>query len=195
MHTEESQKAEMLQAVFDVMPSLVFVVDDDVRIHEYNAAAGAILQEKREAVLQRRGGDVLHCLHAYDVPEGCGRGPFCRHCVIRTSVGAAFTGNRVVRRRTKIELLLDGEKRFVYALISASPFRFQDKSLVLLVIEDVSDVAELQSLITICSFCKEIKDEKETWYRLETFFKERWGVDFSHGLCPKCFEQLMGKSE
>jgi len=195
MLQENSENNEMLQTVFDAMPSLVFVVDDDVRIQEYNASAGALLQEKREAVLQRRGGDVLHCLHANDVEEGCGCGPYCKDCVIRRSVGEAFAGNRVVRSRAKIELLRGGEKLFVYALVSASPFQFHGKTLVVLVIEDVSDVAELQGMITICSFCKEIKDEEETWYRMESFFKERWGVDFSHGLCPRCFEEIMEKTK
>ncbi|MGB7919347.1 MAG: PAS domain-containing protein [Desulfobacterales bacterium] len=31
--------AEMLRSVFDALPSLIFVVDEDVKIQEYNAAA------------------------------------------------------------------------------------------------------------------------------------------------------------
>ena len=32
----------MLRAVFDALPSLVFVVDQDVRIQEYNAAVSVV---------------------------------------------------------------------------------------------------------------------------------------------------------
>ena len=177
------------------MPSLIFIVDEDVRIQEYNASAAALLSVGRETVLKRRGGEVLHCIHATEVPDGCGRAPFCNHCIIRNSVTEAFHGNRVVRRRTKIEIIRNGNKLEIYSLITASPFRFKNKSLVLLVIEDINEIAELQRLITICSVCRELRDEKATWFRVEEYFKEHWDVDFTHGLCPKCYKAQMDKIE
>jgi hypothetical protein len=46
------------------------------------AAAAGFLSSRKAAILKRRGGEVLDCLHAADVPEGCGRAPSCRNCVI-----------------------------------------------------------------------------------------------------------------
>ena len=114
----------MLRAVFDALPSLVFVVDQDVRIEEYNAAASDLLIAERKAVLKRRAGEILHCIHSSEVQEGCGRSPSCKDCIIRNSVTEAFEGHRVVRRRTRIELIRDGSKMELYALITASPFSF-----------------------------------------------------------------------
>ena len=105
----------------------------------------------------------------------------------------AFKGNRVVRRRTKIEQRRGGEKLDIYAFITASPFLFKGRQLVLLVIEDLSEISELQRLIPICSVCKQIRDEKETWSRVESYFKEHWDVDFTHGLCPKCYKSELKK--
>ena len=190
---EDSDKTDLLKTVFDVMPSLIFIVDNDVRIHEYNATAAEFLLQKREAILKRRGGEVLHCIHSTDVPEGCGRAPFCKDCVIRNSVTEAFLGNRVVRRRAKIEIIRDRNKLEIYALITTSLFRFKERPLVLLLIEDISEIAELRRIIPICSVCREIRDEKEAWSRVETYFKEHWDVDFSHSLCPNCYKAEMGK--
>lgn len=195
MAMKDSDKRDLLRTVFDVIPSLIFVVDDDVRIQEYNAAAAELLLDKREAILKRRGGEVLNCLHSIEVPEGCGRAPFCNNCVIRNSVTQAFQGDRVVRRRTKIEIIRDGNTFEIYALITVSSFRFKETPLVLLVIEDISEIAELQRMIPICSRCKQIRDEKEAWSRLEIYFKEHWDVDFSHILCPKCYKTDMDKLE
>lgn len=192
---KDSVKTDMFRTVFDTMPSLIFVVDNDVRIQEYNAAAGDLLAAQRAAILKRRGGEVLHCLHATDVPEGCGRAPFCKNCIIRNSVSEAFRGNRVVRRRTRLDILRDEVKIEIYALITASPFLYEERPLVLLVIEDISEIAELQRLIPICSVCKKVRDEKESWFRVEAYFKEHWGVDFSHGFCPECYEIEMEKLE
>jgi len=193
MVTRNTVKTDLIKEVFDVIPSLIFVVDDNIRIHEYNAAAAEFMNGNRESILKRRGGDVLNCLHSIDVKEGCGRSVFCCNCVIRNSVNKAFLGKRVVRRRSKIEIIREGEKTEIYALISASPFRFEEKLLVLLVIEDISEIAELQRMIPICSVCKEVRDEKETWSQLEAYLKKYWDVDFSHSLCPKCFKKEMEK--
>ena len=65
--------------------------------------------------------------------------------------------------------------------------------LVLLAIEDISEIAELRRLIPICSICKKIRDDKQSWSRVENYFKEHWDLDFSHGLCPDCYRIEMGK--
>ena len=193
MTMDEREKTDMLRAVFDAIPSLVFVVDQDVRIQEYNAAASDLLMAERKTVLKRRAGEVLHYLHSTDVPEGCGRAPFCKDCIIRNSVTEAFQGNRVVRRRTRMELIRDANKIDIYALITTSPFSFQDRPLALLAIEDISEIAELYRMIPICSVCRKLRDDKESWMLVEAYFKNHWDVDFSHGLCPDCYKIEMDK--
>ena len=193
MAANDNINSEMMRSVFDALPSLVFVVDDDVRIQEYNAAAAEFLLVQRSAILKRRGGEVLHCLHSTDVPEGCGRAPFCKNCIIRNSVTEVFQGNRIVRRRTRLEIIRDGEKIEIYALITTSPFRYKERQLVLLVIEDISEIAELRRMVPICSICKKVRDDKESWSRVEAYFKEHWDIDFSHGLCPECYKLEMDK--
>lgn len=193
MAEKNNVNPDMLKSVFDALPSLIFVVDEDVRIQEYNAAAAGFLSAEGADVLKRRGGEALRCLHAADVKEGCGRGPLCRDCIIRNSVGEAFQGNRIVRRRARLELVRDEQKTEIYALITTSPFLYRKKQLVLLVIEDISEIAELRRLIPICSVCKRIRDDEQSWSRVENYFKEHWDVNFSHGLCPECYRKEMDK--
>lgn len=182
---------QMIRYVFNTLPSIIFVVDDDVRIQEYNTAAAEFLLANRSSILKSRGGEVLHCLHSTDVPEGCGRGPLCKDCIVRGSVTEAFDGKRVVRRRARIEIIRNREKIEIYALVTASPFNYEGKPLVLLIIEDISEIAELQRIIPICCICKKIRDDKESWSRIESYFKDHWNVDFSHSLCPECYKISM----
>jgi hypothetical protein len=92
-----------------------------------------------------------------------------------------------------MELIRDGNKIEIYALITASPFSFRDRPLALLVIEDISEIAELQRIIPICSICKKVRDDKESWMMVEAYFKNNWDVDFSHGYCPDCCKIEMEK--
>lgn len=178
----------LLRAVFDALPSLVFVVDQDVRIQEYNAAAAELLMAGRDAVLRRRAGDILHCIHADETLDGCGRSASCKNCIVRNSVNLAFAGKRVVRRRAKIELLRSGSKREMYGLVTVSLFSFEKKDNALLVIEDISELAALYRMIFICPVCGKMQDEDKTWTKVESYFKNSWDVDCSHNYCPDCFQ-------
>ena len=183
----------MLRAVFDALPSLVFVVDQDVRIQEYNAAAAKLLMTGRDAVLRRRAGDILHCIHADEVPAGCGRSASCKDCIIRNAVNLAFAGKRVVRRRAKIELLRSSGKQEMYGLVTVSIFSFEKQEHALLVIEDISELAALYRMIFICPVCGKMQDEDKTWTKVESYFKNSWDVDCSHNYCPDCFRSEMDR--
>ena len=191
MTTNQQNPEDLFRAIFDGIPSPIFVVDDDVQIYEYNAAAAPLLAAERTSILRHRGGEALHCLHSHDVPEGCGRSPICKECIIRNSVNKAFQGKKAVRSRHKMELVRNGHIRKIYALITASPFLFQGKKLVLLVVEDISEIVELERIVPICAVCKQVRNDKDYWIQVESYFKKHLDVDFSHGLCPDCYKKQM----
>lgn len=172
---------------------MLFVVDNDVTVVDCNAAAAEFLASSQESLIGGRAGNVLECIHAREVSAGCGFGPFCKDCAIRNSVAEAFSGAKIVRRRTNIEIMRGDEKIEIYALITASGFEYHGRSLVLLVIEDISEIAELRRIIPICAVCKKVRDEKDAWLRVEAYFKGHWDMDFSHSLCPECFKVELKK--
>ncbi len=188
MTVSQIPNRDATMAVFDAMPSLVFIVDDDVGIRAYNAAAAELVGADRNTVLKRRAGDVLHCIHAMDVPEGCGRGRFCEDCVIRNSVTEAFQGNKAVRRRRRLELIREGTEIEIYALITVSPYQYRNRRFALLVLEDVSEIAEIRRMVPICSVCGKVKEDMGSWKGLEAYFRECWDVDFRQSVCPECYE-------
>jgi PAS domain S-box-containing protein len=53
-----------------------------------------------------------------------------------------------------------------------------------------SEINELRGLLPICSRCKSIRDDQGLWRRLEEYFELRGDLEFSHGMCPKCREEL-----
>jgi hypothetical protein len=48
-------------------------------------------------------------------------------------------------------------------------------------------VQTLEGLLPICSLCKKIRNESGEWERLEKFIAERSHAQFSHALCPVCW--------
>ena len=47
----------------------------------------------------------------------------------------------------------------------------------------------LQGILPICMFCHRIRDDEESWRRIEDYLEEHADVQLSHGLCPQCFEK------
>jgi PAS domain-containing protein len=191
MHSTGS--GDLLRTFFDAVPAFVLAVDEDVRILEYNAAVARLLGSDRKTIIRHRGGEALQCLHSDDVPAGCGQGPFCQNCIIRNSVKEAFRGNVIVRRRTKLELVRDGETVELYALITASPFTYDGNQLAMVIIEDINEIVELQRIVPICMLCKKVRNDDQYWTDVEGYFKRYWDLDFSHGYCPECAAKEMAK--
>jgi len=137
----------LLRQLLDAIPSYVFLVDRDVTILDYNAAAGAFLGVGRRRILRHRSGDVFHCLHSRDVTAGCGHGPFCKSCLVRGAVTEAFAGKKCVRRQVRMELWSGRAVKELHVLLTASPFTYQGHERVVLILEDIGGLDALRRLL------------------------------------------------
>ncbi|MBI5820444.1 MAG: PAS domain-containing protein [Verrucomicrobia bacterium] len=175
--------------ILDAMPLMVFVVDDDVRVVYANTMALGVLRTELGSILNTRGGEVFHCLHAMKTPEGCGRGAACKDCVIRNSVGQSFGGQKVFRSRARMTLLTPAGEKDAHMLITTAPLALGDRHCTLLTIEDISEIMDMKMLIPICAHCKRIRNDQEYWQQLDEFLHQHLDVDFSHGICPNCLRE------
>jgi PleD family two-component response regulator len=55
----------------------------------------------------------------------------------------------------------------------------------------LAEVRQLQGLLPICSYCHKVRDDRNYWQRIESFFLENSDLRFSHGICPDCYEKLL----
>ena len=177
-------------ALLDATPIPVLVVNPDVKILYFNPAASKLVGSNAEVVIQRRAGEILHCIHSTEALEGCGYSPFCPDCIIRNSVNQSLTGQKVSRKLQKMELLQNNNVVEIYLLVTTTPFQYGKEQLVLVLLEDVSELRALRRLIPICSRCKKVRDDQEYWHHVEEYLKEQLDVDFTHSICPECADEL-----
>lgn len=55
------------------------------------------------------------------------------------------------------------------------------------------ELETLRTLIPICMYCHKVRDDSDFWIQIETYFHEKQGADFSHGICPECYEKYVSK--
>jgi hypothetical protein len=177
------------KTLLDALPLPIFVVDDDMRILDFNNAASSLLVDSRGMVLHKRSGEGLHCIHSTDVPEGCGHGPDCSSCILRSSVRECLIGKRVYREKTQVELMVSGIVNEIDMLVTATPIPGQPHR-ALLILEDVSELNKLRTLIPMCAHCRRIRNDEQYWESVEIYFKKQLGMNVSHGLCQECLKEL-----
>jgi len=50
----------------------------------------------------------------------------------------------------------------------------------------LAHVDELHGVLPICSYCRRIRNEADSWGRLEEYVSAHFSARFSHGVCPEC---------
>ena len=135
---------DFLLELLNAVPSMLMIVDSDVRIHHINTAMARELGLDRDAVFMTRAGDALRCIHAAKAPGGCGTAEACRDCVLRNSVTEAMEGQRVSRTCAKLELMAGNGATDVQLLISTAPISYEGKSFVLLALENITELKQVE---------------------------------------------------
>ena len=54
-----------------------------------------------------------------------------------------------------------------------------------------TQVSQLEAFLPICSYCKKIRDDKNYWQQIESYINKRTGTDFSHSVCPDCYQRVI----
>ena len=49
----------------------------------------------------------------------------------------------------------------------------------------------LKGFISVCSYCKKVHVSETDWEQIEEFISERTLAEFTHGVCPACYKEIM----
>ena len=143
------------RAIFDAIPFPLFVVDDDVNIVSFNHAASLMLGDNPTIAFNTKGGEALHCIHSTGALGGCGASEACKTCLVRGSVGLSCRDQVVVRRPQRMQLVGPQGVRDIYLLITTSPLRGVDRTLVILMFQDIGELISTQGIVpVVCTVVK-----------------------------------------
>jgi len=55
----------------------------------------------------------------------------------------------------------------------------------------IAELKQLRGILPICCYCKNIRSDEKYWQRVEDYLIDHADVDFSHGICPDCWEKVV----
>ena len=136
---------EELTALYTHTPVLMLLVDEERKVRKANAFAGEFAGAAAEALIGKRGGEALRCIHHLDDPKGCGFGPFCKECPVNRVVRDTLkTGEAHYRTEATLTVFQQGQEQELTFLATTSLIRTNTEDLCLVALEDVTDYKQLE---------------------------------------------------
>jgi DNA-binding response OmpR family regulator len=59
----------------------------------------------------------------------------------------------------------------------------------------LASVKQLRGLLPMCAYCKKIRVDDSYWQQLESYLAERSEAQFSHGICPECYPDVLKEAD
>jgi phosphoserine phosphatase RsbU/P len=55
----------------------------------------------------------------------------------------------------------------------------------------LSQVKQLRGFLPICPSCKNVRDDQNYWHQVERYIQSHSEAEFTHGICPECWEKVV----
>jgi hypothetical protein len=127
---------DFLNTILDRITFPAFLMDGDVRIHEYNLAGILLFDIEFCRVNRVRCGDAFRCV--YSMPDGCGESKACKNCVIRNSVRKSYNDIKANREQTEIQLIKGNNIEQIQMVVTTEPLQYNDELYVIVILEDIT---------------------------------------------------------
>ena len=59
------------------------------------------------------------------------------------------------------------------------------------ILQFATQVRTLEAFLPICSYCKKVREDSNYWTQIESYINTRTGTDFSHSVCPDCYQAVV----
>jgi len=140
-----TESAAFLKTVIDNITSAIFVVDNSMRIQNFNDSFKALFNAD-ESFINKKCGNALGCYYAVSEDKQCGDTSYCGVCMLRKSLIRTLT-EKVPSYREKIEreFFIGAIKEIKYLRYTTRYISYDGSEMILAIVDDITDI-ETQKL-------------------------------------------------
>lgn len=135
------ESKEFLSSVINHVNSLIFVVDQNLKIKRVNNAFQMFTYRSEKKIYEEYFGNVINCSNTVTHKKDCGSTPHCHICVFRQSMLKALKGETVKKKATRT-LYIRGKNTEKHFQFTAKPIEYLDEEMALLIIDDITALEE-----------------------------------------------------
>ncbi|MCB9481776.1 MAG: PAS domain S-box protein [Desulfobacteraceae bacterium] len=124
-----------LKAIYNSLPMVMAVVNQDKNIVKINSFAEKIYKENGARIKNLTPGELFCCRHRNECAWGCGFSAACSECAINKSISNTFESKEMC---SQVEGLLESEAGDKNILVSTSLLNHDKNEFVLVLIDDIT---------------------------------------------------------
>lgn len=138
-HIVAASKNPVIDAVLKTVNGLLAVLNAHRQIVAVNDVLFAMLGiTERDAVLGLRPGEAIHCIHAHDMPAGCGTGPYCVTCGAAIAIVASLNTHRPQQRECVATIQRNGQIQDLVFMVRSYPLIVEGEQFLLFFLQDIT---------------------------------------------------------
>jgi signal transduction histidine kinase len=126
----------LLPQLFDAMTEIVLILNPQRQIAYFNRRFAELAGiHDADALLGQRPGEALGCVHASEMPGGCGTTDFCSTCGAVNAIMVAVHGGTDIQ---ECRILSHGGSEALSLLVRATPLDLDGESYIIFAVTDIS---------------------------------------------------------
>ncbi|GAB4294609.1 MAG: hypothetical protein Kow0068_19410 [Marinilabiliales bacterium] len=141
LHKDLVNSNDFLKVILDNIHSVVFILDDDLRVQQFNQAFPALFKKPEEEIFGELCGNALGCSFMVEENNDCGKTSNCKNCELRKSLLKSFIDNIPTEGGILIRNFYLGEQKIrKYFRYTAKKIRYNDKNMILVIFDDITEL-------------------------------------------------------
>ncbi len=137
---ELARKQKNLEAIFDVAPVGMLLVDENIIVGRANDVIRQMVRREYSQIVNQRGGGALGCINSTYNEKGCGYSPACAGCAFRKTVESVLDSEQSVHGvEMQVTLKVNGEEITPWIRVSAELLMIDSCRHVVIAVDDITD--------------------------------------------------------
>jgi len=137
---EIKRQQENLEAIFEVTPVGMLLVDGDMVAKKVNNVVAKLVGRESSEILNKEPGNGLGCIRSNDHPMGCGHGAVCQRCPLRKLVTSVLaTGQAIRKEEVQASFTVREKDVNLWLEVSAEPVKIDGSRHVVVAINNITE--------------------------------------------------------
>lgn len=131
--------SQVVHALLESMHGLIAILNERRQIIALNdALLEALGIPDAGTMLGLRPGEAIQCVHAHEMPGGCGTSRYCATCGAAIALVACIAQDRPAEQKCAAQIVREGDVRDVCFRVHASPLQIGPERMLLLFLQDIT---------------------------------------------------------
>lgn len=136
---ERLSKNPIIAQMLESFPDLVVILDSNRQIVAFNKRAEKLLLNDNENIIGQRLGEAFRCIHAFEMPGGCGTSAFCSECGAGKSNKDTLLTSQGVEDECRINIRYDGFETSLDLKVFTSYMDFENEKYIIFAIKNLEN--------------------------------------------------------